>query len=108
MAISLAILIVAAMWCSIRYFATVAQARLVQDLVVDLRTQAYAKLQTLRFRFYDANARGSIINRVTADTRAIQMFLATVIMQTLPLVITLAVFISCMLATHVWLTIAFP
>ena len=34
-------------------------------IVPDLRSRVYDKLQRLSFRFFDANATGSIINRVT-------------------------------------------
>ena len=37
-----------------------------RHIVVDLRGEAYEKLQRLSFRFYDANTTGSIITRVTA------------------------------------------
>ena len=40
------------------------------QIVVQMRADIYAKLQQLSFRFYDANASSSIINRVTATCRA--------------------------------------
>ena len=39
-------------------------------IVVNLRSQVFAKLQQLSFRFFDSNASGSIINRVTSDAHA--------------------------------------
>src|SRR4051812_4445320 len=41
-------------------------------IVVDLRSLVYEKLQRLSFRFFDANATGSIINRVTSDVQSVR------------------------------------
>ena len=38
-----------------------------ERIVVDLRARVYDKLQRLSFGFFDGNATGSIINRVTSD-----------------------------------------
>ena len=44
-----------------------------EDLVVDLRSEIYDKLQRLSFRFFDANTTGSIITRVTGDVQSVRM-----------------------------------
>jgi ATP-binding cassette subfamily B protein len=86
---------------------TVSLADLTQGkVVVDLRAQVYDKLQRLSFRFYDSNAAGSIINRVTGDVQQARMFIDQVMMQTLILVISLATYLVYMLSIHVWLTLA--
>jgi len=48
----------------LRYASEITAARLVERIVVQLRSDVYAKLQRLSFRFFDANETGSIINRV--------------------------------------------
>ncbi len=76
------------------------------QIVVDLRAAVYDKMQRLSFRFFDANASGSIINRVTGDVQAIRMFIDQGVVQLVTLVLTLAVFLTFMLRIHVWLTLA--
>ena len=44
-------------------------------IVVELRDRVYDKLQRLSFRFFDANATGSIINRVTSDVQGLRAFI---------------------------------
>ncbi|MEZ5326366.1 MAG: ABC transporter transmembrane domain-containing protein [Verrucomicrobiales bacterium] len=39
-------------------------------IVVELRAQVFRRMQQLGFRFFDANATGSLINRVTGDTQS--------------------------------------
>jgi len=53
------------------------------QIVVQLRADIYAKLQQLSFRFYDANASSSIINRVTGDVQSVRMFVDQVLIQSL-------------------------
>ena len=75
-------------------------------IVVDLRRQVYNKLQRLSFHFFDANASGTIISRVTADVQMVRMFVDMVVVQTLILLLSLAVYLSYMLNIHVPLTLA--
>ncbi len=82
------------------------RARLVQDIVLELRAKVYDKLQRLSFQFFDANESGSIINRVTADVQAVRMFIDGVLVQVLMIVISLSFFLTFMLNIHVWLTLA--
>jgi ATP-binding cassette subfamily B protein len=59
-------------------------------IVVNLRSQVFAKLQQLSFRFFDSNASGSIINRVTSDAHAIRLFIEGVVLQLAIIALTLA------------------
>ncbi|MEX2388550.1 MAG: ABC transporter ATP-binding protein, partial [Phycisphaeraceae bacterium] len=85
---------------------TIAKARLVQDIVVHLRSRVYDKLQRLSFRFFDANESGSIINRVTGDVQAVRMFVDGVMVEVLMVLLSLAFFLSYMLSINVPLTVA--
>jgi ATP-binding cassette subfamily B protein len=75
-------------------------------IVVDLRSLVYRQLQNLSFRFYDANATGSIINRVTGDVQAVRAFIDGVLIQLVILVVSLVCYLSYMTSIHARLTIA--
>jgi ATP-binding cassette, subfamily B, bacterial len=75
-------------------------------LVPELRAQVFHKLQRLSFPFYDQNGSASIINRVTSDVQAARSFVDGVMLQGGILVLTLAVYATFMLRTHVGLTLA--
>ncbi len=104
--IALAIVLVAFVQSSLRYHTAVVVARLSQRIVVQLRSDVYDKLQRLSFRFFDANASGSIINRVTGDVQAMRMFVDGVIIEVLTVVLSLAVYLAYMLSIHPGLTLA--
>lgn len=104
-AVSGAILGIALVRGLLTYINTVITARLVQDIVINLRSRVYNKLQRLSFRFFDANESGSIINRVTTDVQRVRMFVDGVIVQVVLLLLTLAVNLVYMLGIHVWLTL---
>ena len=76
------------------------------QIVVQMRADVYAKLQQLSFRFYDANASSSIINRVTGDVQSVRMFVDQVLIQSITLVFSLGAYATYMLWIHVPLTIA--
>jgi ATP-binding cassette subfamily B protein len=101
-----AILGLAAVHGILRFVASMSAGRLVQDVVVDLRSQVYDKLQRLSFRFFDTNRSGSIINRVAGDVQAVRMFVDGVVVQTLSVMLCLAVYLYYMLRLHVGLTLA--
>ncbi len=106
-AIGGAILLFAVIRSILNYLYNVALATLVQqELVVQLRSQVYEKLQRLSFRFYDANSTGSIINRVTGDVQSVRMFLDQVLIQSLIMLISLVVYIIYMVHLSVGLTLA--
>ena len=82
-------------------------ARLVHiEMVYDLRNQVYQKLHRLSFRFFDANASGSIINRVTGDVQALRSFVDGVLIQTVIMALSLAWYLVYMVHLHAWLTLA--
>ncbi|MBA3700857.1 MAG: ABC transporter ATP-binding protein [Planctomycetes bacterium] len=91
----------------LNYLYSVAVAHLIQaEIVVHLRAQVYDKLQRLSFRFFDANASGTIINRVTGDVQNLRLFVDGVIIQGVILVLSLVVYLVYMVQLHVALTLA--
>ncbi|MFW5873824.1 MAG: ABC transporter ATP-binding protein [Verrucomicrobiota bacterium] len=76
------------------------------EIVASLRSRVFRKLQRLSFRFFDENASGSIINRVTGDVQAVRMFIDQVLIQVFIMALSLAVYLVYMLNIHVWLTLA--
>jgi ATP-binding cassette, subfamily B, bacterial len=106
-AISVIMLLIAGLRTALTYWYNIAVAVLVErHLMVDLRSQVYDKLQRLSFRFFDANATGSIINRVTGDSRAVGNFVSNVLMQSVIMLLSLAVYLVFMLKIHVRLALA--
>ena len=86
---------------------TIEVNRLVQaQIVVDLRSQVFHKLQHLSFRFFDAGATGSIINRVTGDVQAVRSFVDGVVLPLMAVGISLVFYLYYMLHIHVALTMA--
>jgi ATP-binding cassette subfamily B protein len=80
--------------------------RLVQlEIVVELRSKVYDKLQRLSFRFFDANASGSIINRVTGDVQNVRAFVDGVMIQGVIILISLTLYLAYMLAINPQLTL---
>jgi ATP-binding cassette, subfamily B, bacterial len=75
-------------------------------IVPDLRSRVYDKLQRLSFRFFDSNATGSIINRVTSDVQSVRAFIDGVLIQFVLLLVSLVCYVSYMLSLHVGLTLA--
>lgn len=99
-----------ALFAAIRFLlerqATIFKALLVRNIVVELRNNVYDKMQRLSFRFFDRNASGSIINRVTGDVQAVRRFIDGVMIELLILVISLAFFVGFMFSIHATLTLA--
>jgi len=86
---------------------TLTVTRLVQaQIVVDLRARVYDKLQRLSFRFFDANASSSLINRVTGDVQSLRMFVDGVVIESVILLLSLAVYLTYMLRIRAGLTLA--
>lgn len=105
--IAAAILILALARGWLNYLYSVQSAKLVhQRIVVDLRARVYDRLQRLSFRFFDANATGSIINRVTSDVQSVRAFVDGVIIQLVILLLSLACYMGYMLRIHVGVTLA--
>jgi ATP-binding cassette subfamily B protein len=106
-AIALVMLVLACLRAALNYAYNIATAVLVErQIMVTLRSQVYDKLQRLSFRFFDANATGSIINRVTGDSRAVGNFVSNVLMQSVIMVLSLCVYLAFMMTIHVKLTLA--
>jgi len=107
MLVAAGILVFAVLRSALNAFYRIALAGLLQGkIVVELRAKVYNKLQRLGFRFFDDNATGSIINRVTVDVQRVRMFVDGVVMQVIILAISLAIYLTYMLSINVWLTIA--
>jgi len=105
--VTVGLLAFAALRSLLNAFYTVYVNHLLQGkVVVDLRSRVYRKLQRLSFRFFDANASGAIINRVTGDVQAVRSFVDGVVVQILILALSLAVYLVYMLRIHAVLTLA--
>jgi ATP-binding cassette subfamily B protein len=75
-------------------------------IVVDLRARVYDKLQRLSFSFFDTNATGSIINRVTSDVQGVRAFVDGVLIQLVILVLSFLCYLTAMVSVHPRLTLA--
>lgn len=75
-------------------------------IVVHLRSELFAKMQKMDFRFFDSNASSSIINRVTGDVQAVRLFVDGVIIPSAIMILSLAVYLCYMVSIHVPLTLA--
>jgi len=105
--IASALLALAIFRAVLNYGYSISIARLVQEkIIVALRAEVFEKLQRLSFRFYDQNASGSIINRVTGDVQGLRLFVDGVLIQVVIMALSLTVYFVYMLNIHVGLTIA--
>jgi ATP-binding cassette subfamily B protein len=105
--VSGAVLAMAAARATLNYLYSIAVGHLVQmDIVPRMRSAVYDKLQRMSFRFFDATASGSIINRVTGDVQSVRAFVDQVLIQSLILVLSLGVYLIYMVKQHVALTLA--
>lgn len=77
---------------------------LAQAIIVRLRDDVYAKLQSLSFSFYDTHDSGTIINRVTGDVQSIRTFVQGVLMRAVTALITFIIFVVTMVSLHAPLT----
>lgn len=75
-------------------------------LVRDLRTESYARLQRLSFRFFDGQTSGSLINRIAGDIQSTRLFLDGVLFQIVTLLVTVTTSIGYMVALNPGLTAA--
>ena len=91
----------------LNFLYTIEANKLVQgQIVVDLRARVYEKMQRLSFRFFDANASASIINRVLGDVQSVRLFVDGVAIPCVVLVLSLLVYLVYMLHIHAGLTVA--
>jgi ATP-binding cassette subfamily B protein len=101
------ILIAAGLRGLLTYWYTVQAAKLVHvEIVPTFRRTLYSKLQRLSFRFFDVNATGTIINRVTRDVQLLRSFVDGVLVQGTVLALSLVVFLVYMASVHLTLTLA--
>lgn len=101
------ILFLAVVRSAANYLYTMRLARFTQNkFVFRLRTDIYDKLQRLSFRFFDQNASGSIINRVTGDVMMVNLFMSQVMMQSIVMVVSLLIYVGILFTIHAGLTIA--
>lgn len=104
--IAAAILLLAAVRVVLNYrYSVLFSMLLQQQVVVHLRAIVFKKLQSLSFRFFDDNASGSIINRVTGDVQSTRLFIDGVIMQGLIMVLSLLVYLVYMMGLNARLTL---
>lgn len=102
-----AVLVMAALRALLNYWYSVEVAHLVQVQVVPkLRALVFDKLSRLSFRFFDANASGGIVNRVTGDVQSLRSFIDGVLIQGGIMLLSLGVYVAYMLGQHVTLTLA--
>jgi len=102
-----AVLAMAALRALLLFGYAVASGHLLQMRIVpDLRLRVFEKLQRLSFRFFDDNASGSIINRVTGDVQSVRAFIDGVLFQGAIMLLSLGVYLVYMLRAHVSLTLA--
>jgi len=101
------VLVAATLRAALTMWIAVTNSRLGQgQIVVGLRTAVYSKLQRLGFRFFDANTTGPLINRVTADTQAVRLFVDGVVVQGVNTVLAAGVYLVCLARIHPGLTLA--
>jgi len=106
-AVVAAALLLATLRARVVYGTAIATGRLIHvDLVPALRARVFDKLLRLGFGFFQRNASGSIINRVTADVQSLRSFIDGVLLQGALLVFTLAVYVAYMVHVHAGLTAA--
>jgi ATP-binding cassette, subfamily B, bacterial len=101
------ILVLEAVRGTLNYIYALSAGYLIHTRIVpDLRAAVYDKLQRLSFRFFDENATGSIINRVTSDVQSVRAFIDGVLIQLVLLAVSLVCYLGYMLSLHVGLTVA--
>jgi len=107
MMLSLAIVGQAILRAFLTYSYNMVTARLTQgEIVPELRSQLYAKLQRLSFRFFDDHGSNSLFNRVTGDVQNTRLFVDGVLLQGLNMLLTLAAYAVFMWRIHPALTVA--
>lgn len=86
---------------SLAYMHTLLQEKASQNVIHDIRTKTYEKLNNQDFPFYDKNRIGDIMARMTGDMDAVRHFMAYVIPQLLKGIVTLVFAIWMMLRINV-------
>ena len=99
-AVAALVLLVATLQAVLKFVTAVAGAALSQNIVIQMRTEVYDKLQRLSFQYFDANDSSSLINRVAGDVQAVRGFVDGVLLKVLTVVLSLAVYFAYMIAVH--------
>ena len=94
------VLLVATLQAVLKFVTAVAGAALSQNIVIQMRTEVYDKLQRLSFQYFDSNDSSSLINRVAGDVQAVRGFVDGVLLKVLTVVLSLAVYFAYMIAVH--------
>ncbi len=106
-AIAICILLLELLRAALNYTYIISAGYLIHArIVVDLRAMVYDKLQRLGFGFFDTNATGSIINRVTSDVQGVRAFIDGVLIQLVILAYSFVRYGATMFGIHVGLTLA--
>lgn len=104
--VSAVVLIVAIFQATVKFVAAVAGATLSQEILIQLRTNVYDKLQRLSFHYFDSNESSAIINRMTGDVQAVRGFVDGVLLKILTVALSLAVYFAYMFSVHALLACA--
>jgi len=105
--LALAIVLQALFRAALTYKYNMVTARLTQgEIVPELRSQIYAKLQRLSFTFFDVHGSNSIFNRVTGDVQNTRLFVDGVLLQGLNMILTQVTYAFFMWRIHPALTLA--
>ncbi|MBI3865907.1 MAG: ABC transporter ATP-binding protein [Planctomycetia bacterium] len=105
--IAAAILALAVVRGWLNYVYAVDSGKLIHEqIVVDLRSQVYDKMQRLGFKFFDANSTGALINRVTSDVQSVRAFVDGVLIQFVILLLSLVCYLVYMMRIDVGVTLA--
>ena len=106
-AIGVAVLVVAGARALVNYRAALTVGRLLHlRLVPALRTRVFNRMARLSFRFFDENASGSIINRLTGDVQLVRSFMDGALFPLVMVVLSLAISLGYMVRSHPMLTLA--
>jgi ATP-binding cassette subfamily B protein len=106
-AVVAAALLFATLRARVVYGTAIATGRLIHiDVVPALRARVFDRLLRLGPGFFQRNASGSIINRVTSDVQSLRSFVDGVLLQGALLLFTLVVYVAYMVHVHVGLTAA--
>ena len=88
------------------YGSRMADERLVQRIIVNLRVRLYDRLQRMSFSYFDQQDSGTLINRVTGDAASVRLFIQNVIIRMAVTAATLVLFVGYLLHEHALLTLS--
>jgi len=86
---------------ALAYIHTVLQEKTSQNVIHDIRTETYRRLNNQDFTFFDRNRTGDIMARMTGDMDAVRHFMAHVIPQFVKGIVTLGFAIWMMLRINI-------